>query len=76
MGHSKKVVLHEIVKVIQTNNIWISTVWIPTAKNLADGPSRGIFPTHSLLYAFPPKVPYDLKPYLHKSVDYHDPHVT
>jgi hypothetical protein len=75
-GSQQNSILHEIVKLIQANNIWVSTVWIPSGENLADGPSRGVFPHCSLLYAFPPKLPYHLRPFLHKSVDYHDPHNT
>jgi hypothetical protein len=75
-GTQQNAVLRDIVKLIQSNNIWISTVWIPTAMNPADGPSRGEFPSRNLLYAFPPKLPYNLRPFLHKSVDYHDPRIT
>jgi hypothetical protein len=71
-GTQQNAVLREIVKTIQSNNIWISTIWVPTEDNPADSPSRGEFPDRSLLYAFPPKLPHHLRPFLHKSIDFHD----
>jgi hypothetical protein len=72
-GTQQNLILHEIVKLIQGHDLWISTVWISTSENPADNPSRGYFPNKSLLYAFPPKLPYHLLNLVHKSVDYHDP---
>ena len=71
-GTRQNAILREIVRLIQENDIWVSTVWISTQSNPADGPSRGVFPNRSSLYAFPPKVPFHLQPYVHRSVDYHD----
>ena len=71
-GTQQNLILNEIVKLMQENEIWISTVWIPTSKNPADNPSRGIFPGKKSLYAFPPKLPFHLTNYIHKTVDYHD----
>jgi hypothetical protein len=71
-GTRQNAILHEIIKLIQENNIWVSAVWISTQSNPADRPSRGLFLNCSSLYAFPPKIPFHLQPYVHKSVDYHD----
>jgi len=65
-------ILCEIVKLIQDHDLWISTTWIPTSDNLADDPSRGVFPGRDSLYAFPPKLPFHLTKFIHKAVDYHD----
>jgi hypothetical protein len=71
-GTQQNAVLREIVKLIQEHGLWISTTWIPTLENPADGPSRGVFPVNSLLYAFPPKIPFRLREFVHNTVDYHD----
>jgi hypothetical protein len=72
-GTQQNLVLREIVKLIQGHDVWISTKWIPTLDNPADGPSRGTFPGRESLYAFPPKLPFHLSSFVHKAVDYHDP---
>ena len=53
-GVQQNLILHEIIRLIQDNNLWISTFWISTLNNPADRPSRGIFPKKNLLCAFPP----------------------
>lgn len=72
-GTQQNFILREIVRLIQDHELWISSIWVPTLDNLADGPSRGIFPDKKLLYAFPPRLPFHLTNFLHRSVDYHDP---
>lgn len=72
-GTQQNLILREIVKLIQNNNLWISTTWISTLDNPADAPSRGIFLEKKLLYAFPPKLPFHLTEFIHKAVDYQDP---
>ena len=71
-GTQQNMILHEIVKLIQDNDLWISTTWISTVDNPADDPSRGAFPGKDSLYAFPPKLPYHLSDLIHKAVTYHD----
>ena len=71
-GSQQNMILREIVKLIQDNNIWISCTWIPTAENLADGPSRGMFPGKSSLLSFQPKLPYHLTNFIHKPLHYHN----
>jgi hypothetical protein len=71
-GPQQNLILREIVKLIQDHGLWISTVWIPTSENLADMPSRGQLLTKDTLYAFPPKLPFHLKKYLHNAVQYHN----
>jgi hypothetical protein len=72
-GTQQNMVLHEIVKLIQNHDLWISTTWIPSSDNPADGPSRGILPGKDSLYPFPPKIPFHLTKFIHKAVQYHDP---
>jgi hypothetical protein len=74
-GTQQNAVLQEIVKLIQEHDLWISTTWIAMLENPADGPSRGIFPANSLLYAFPPMVPFHLKRFVHNTIEYHDSHI-
>jgi hypothetical protein len=71
-GSQQNMILREIVKLIQTNDLWISTLWIPTLENPADGPSRGVFPGKKLLCPFQPKIPSHLSKFIHNAVDYHD----
>ena len=71
-GTQQNSILREIVKLIQDNELWISTIWVPTSENQADNPSRGVFPRQNLLYAFPPKIPFHLAKYVHKAIDFHD----
>ena len=71
-GTNQNLILREIVKLIQDHDIWISTTWIPTSDNLADDPSRGVFLGKKSLYPFPPKLPFHLRKFIHKAVDYHD----
>jgi hypothetical protein len=75
-GTQQNAVLREIVKFIQEHKLWISTTWIAMLENPADGPSRGVFPVNSLLYAFPPKIPFCLREFVHNTVDYHDSHIS
>lgn len=44
-GRSKNETINECVKEILETNAWIQVRWIPSAENLADGPSRGRPPT-------------------------------
>lgn len=72
-GPQQNLILREIVRLIQDHNMWISSTWVPTLENPADGPSRGLFPDRSSLYAFPPRIPFHLTGFVHRSVDFHDP---
>ena len=72
-GTQQNFILREIVKLIQHNELWISTTWVSTKDNPADNPSRGIFPGRNSLYAFPPKIPFHLSAFIHKAVEYHNP---
>jgi hypothetical protein len=72
-GSQQNLILREIVKLMQDNGLWVSMVWVATAKNVADGPSRGFFPGKDSLCAFQPKLPYHLAKLVHKAVPYNDP---
>lgn len=71
-GTQQNLILREIVRLIQDHSVWVSMIWVPTSDNLADNPSRGIFQGRDTLYPFPPRLPFHLSPFLHKSIDYHD----
>ena len=40
-------ILRHILILMRESDIWLETRWIPSEENLADGPSRGKFPTQS-----------------------------
>ena len=71
-GTQQNMILREIVKLIQNYDLWISTMWIPSSENPADGPSRGILPGKESLHPFPPKIPFHLTKFIDKAVQYHD----
>jgi hypothetical protein len=71
-GTQQNSILREIVKLIQDNDLWISTIWIPTLENPADGPSRGSFPGKDSIYTFTPKLPFHLTKVLHRAVSHDD----
>ena len=72
-GTHQNLILREIVKLLQDNELWISTTWVSTLENPADAPSRGVFPGKDSLFPYPPKIPFHLSSFIHKSVHYHDP---
>lgn len=74
-GEQQNAILRKIVWLMQEHGIWVSTEYVNTKENPADGPSRGIFPSRNELIAHPPAIPYHLKPYVHNSVQYHDPRI-
>ena len=57
-GTQQNLILCEIVKLLQDNDLWNSTAWVSTSENSADGPSQGVFPRKShyfhirLIYLF------------------------
>ena len=71
-GTQQNMILREIVKLIQIYDLWISTTWIPSSENPADGPSRGILLGKDSLYLFPPKILFHLTKFIDKAVQYHD----
>lgn len=71
-GPQRNAILCEIVKLMQAHDVWVTTEWVSTHNNPADGPSRGVFPPRSKLFAYPPKIPDHLEPFIQKSVNFHD----
>ena len=71
-GTQQNNILREIVKLIQNHDIWISTTWIASLENPADGPSRGVFPQRDILLPYRPKIPVHLSTFVHTAVEYHD----
>lgn len=57
-----------IIDTFQSVSIWLIIVWVPSATNKADGPFRGLFPSRCMLFAFPPRIPPYLMPFIHNSV--------
>ncbi|RDB24632.1 hypothetical protein Hypma_008188 [Hypsizygus marmoreus] len=65
-------ILRRIVENFQAHGIWLTLNWIPTTHNIADAPSRGLFPPKKLLFPYPPAIPTYLKPLITPSVPFHD----
>lgn len=65
-------ILRCIIFLCQEHAIWITTDWVPSLNNLADGPSRGEFPPATDLFPFPPRVPYHLKSFIKPSINHLD----
>jgi hypothetical protein len=67
-NHQQNGILQWIVFLCQEHNIWITTNWVLTLDNLADNPSRAVFPPASQLYTSPPPIPYHLKNFVQPSI--------
>jgi hypothetical protein len=64
----QNVVLRRILLALHERGLWLRVVWIASADNPADGPSRGVFPPWNKLLASPLKVPQVLRPFVAPSV--------
>jgi hypothetical protein len=53
-------ILRHIIHLLHDHDLWVSTIWIPSKENPADGPSRGIFPSSDKLISPLPKLPHHL----------------
>jgi hypothetical protein len=71
-NQQQNVILQCIISYTQLHGVWLSTKWIPTNENLANGPSHSLFPSTSTTYPFQPKIPFKLKPFIANPVWYHD----
>jgi hypothetical protein len=67
-GTSQNAVLRRILLLLYENDLWLRVVWIASAENPADDPSRGIFPPRKKLLPAPPKVPHVLRAFVGPSV--------
>jgi hypothetical protein len=56
-------VLCRIIHYTQSLGIWLTPNWIASEENIADGPSRGIFPT-TPHYPYQPKLTFKLRPFI------------
>ena len=71
-GIQQNHILREIVRIMQVYGLWLTVEWIPSADNPADDPSRGRFPSRSLLYPSPPKIPPHLVSLVNVPVSFQD----
>lgn len=69
---AQNLIIRKILNIFHDHDIWLTVEWVPSLDNIADGPSRGIFPPRSSLLPFPPKVPSHLKPFVNPSVTYQE----
>lgn len=58
-------ILHHILILMRDSNIWLNTHWIPSEENLADGPSRGVFPPQSCRIRCSTSIPPPFRSLLH-----------
>jgi hypothetical protein len=63
-------ILRRIIHLFHEHNIWVSTNWIPTEDNPADGPSRGVFPPFKDLFSPLPKLPAHLSDFLEAPISF------
>ncbi|KAJ7764312.1 hypothetical protein B0H16DRAFT_1413939 [Mycena metata] len=56
-GRQENSILQHILQLFDDHSIWLTIVYVPTADNIADGPSRGVLPTQELQFEAPPRVP-------------------
>jgi hypothetical protein len=57
-------ILRHIVNLFQDHDLWFTVKWISTDHNLADKPSRGIFPPAAKLFRTAPRIPAHLSPFV------------
>ena len=55
--HGLEDILRNILSLSEKYKIGLKPRWVSTKDNLADMPSRGVFPPRSLCFQFPPKLP-------------------
>jgi hypothetical protein len=67
-GPAQNAVLRRILLVLYEFDLWLRVVWIPSAENPADGPSRGKLLPWNRLISAPPKVPPALRPFVGHSL--------
>jgi hypothetical protein len=60
--------LRRILLLFHEFNVSFVTTWVPSDKNLADGPSRGLFPPSKAIFSFPPKIPSHLRSFIAPAV--------
>ena len=66
-SHQQNHVLQRIVALFASSGIWADTVYVPTTDNVADGPSRGVFPPPSYKLPTVFSVSNHLAPYLRQA---------
>jgi hypothetical protein len=49
-----------IIFLFQEHSLWFSTIWVPSAENLADAPSCGIFHHGGKCFSHCPRIPFHL----------------
>jgi hypothetical protein len=65
---AQNTVLQWILLALYERGLWLQVIWIASADNPADGPSRGLFPPWNKLLSSLPKVPQILCPFVVPSV--------
>ncbi|KAL1944125.1 hypothetical protein VTO73DRAFT_3310 [Trametes versicolor] len=61
-------VLQHIVGLFAVHGVWAKTVWVASKDNIADAPSRGVFPSVSDMLPSTVKLPHVLIPYVSSPV--------
>jgi hypothetical protein len=68
-SHHQNSILRRIIHLFHRHNIWVTTKYIPSKDNLADNPSRGIFPAVKDIFRPLPKLPAHLLKFLDPPID-------
>jgi hypothetical protein len=53
-----------IIFLFQEHSLWFSTIWVLSAENLADAPSRGIFHHGGKCFSHCPRIPFHLRKFV------------
>jgi hypothetical protein len=53
-------VLQRIFALCDEGKLWLQMKWVSTKANLADGPSRRVYPSNTLLFQHRPEIPMEL----------------
>lgn len=57
-------ILRHIVSLLLEHSLWFTTVWVASADNPADAPSRGVFPPSSSRFPHSALIPVPLRPFI------------
>ncbi|GLB43056.1 hypothetical protein LshimejAT787_1205050 [Lyophyllum shimeji] len=66
---TQREILKKVIAFTQSYNIDLIPVWVPTADNPADQPSRGVFPSEALRFPISIALPSHLEPYVGPAVE-------
>ncbi|KAJ7039272.1 hypothetical protein C8F04DRAFT_950211 [Mycena alexandri] len=64
-GIQENNVLQHVLQLFHDHDIWFTIVYVPSAMNIADAPSRGELPPREERFEFPPPIPKHLRDFIY-----------